>query len=239
MGGVSVGSASLFILVTADLASARATSAAPGYFKPFIHERTGIGYLDGALYYNNPVRVANMERKLIWPDTINLPPDILLSIGTGHNADLAAAKIKKGGKYVHTRAPKEVELPQKKKTKKITQLPYVRRLFQGMKDRVDNMTNAELAWHNFSLDVFKPNREHYIQTRYQRINPDLGANPPPMDKVNMIEEVRKRTRNQLEHREECLQQVREISSRLIASSFYLEESSTTPRDPGRKYFRGG
>lgn len=180
-----------------------------------------------------------MERKLIWPDTTNLPPDILLSIGTGHNADLAAAKIKKGGKYVHTRAPKEVELPQKKKTKKITQLPYMRRLFQGMKDRVDNMTNAELAWHNFSLDVFKLNREHYIQTRYQRINPDLGANPPPMVKVNMIEEVRKRTRNQLEHREECLQQVREISSRLIASSFYLEESSTTPRDPGRKHFRGG
>lgn len=107
MGGVSVGSASGFILVTADLASARATSAAPGYFKPFIHERTGIGYLDGALYYNNPVRVANMECKLIWPDTMNLPPDILLSIGTGHNAEKAAAKIKNGSKYVRTRAPKE------------------------------------------------------------------------------------------------------------------------------------
>lgn len=237
MGGVSVGSASVFILVTADLASARATSAAPGYFKPFIHERTGIGYLDGALYYNNPVRVANTESKLIWPDTMNLPPDILLSIGTGHNADSAAAKIENADKHVRTRKPKKVELPEKTKTKKWTQLPYVGRLFQGMKDRVDNMTNAQLAWYNFSLDVFKLNREQYIQTRYQRINPDLGANPPPMDKVNRIREVQYRTRDQLEHREKCLQKIREISSRLIASSFYFEESST-PRDSGSKIFRG-
>lgn len=225
-------------MVTADLASARATSAAPGYFKPFIHEKTGIGYLDGALYYNNPARVANMEYKLIWPDTMNLPPDILLSIGTGHNAELAAAKIKNRSKPVRTRAPKEVELPQKKKTKQITQLLYVRRLFQGMKDRVDNMTNAELQWHNFSLDVFKFNKDLYIETRYQRINPDLGSNPPPMDKVNRLEEVRIRTRNQLKNRDKSLQQIREISSRLIASSFYFEEESSTPRDPGRKDFQG-
>lgn len=236
MGSVSVGSASGFILVTADLASARATSAAPGYFKPFIHERTGIGYLDGALYYNNPVRIANTERKLIWPDTMNLPPDILLSIGTGHNAKSAAAKIKNGSKNVRTRAPKEVELPKKTTTKKIKQLPYVKRLFQGMKDRVDNMTNAELAWHNFSLDMFKLNTDLYIQKRYQRINPNLGSNPPPMDKVNKIEEVRIRSRNQLENRE-CLQKIREISLRLVASSFYFEESST-PRDPGGTDFQG-
>lgn len=100
------------------------------------------------------------------------------------------------------------------------------------------MTNAELAWHNFSLDVFKFNSDLYIQTRYQRINPDLGSNPPPMDRVNRIDEVRNRTRNQLENRERSLQKIREISSRLVASSFYFEESSTTPRDPGGKDFRG-
>ena len=229
-------SASEFILVTAELASARATSAAPGYFKPFIHERTGIGYLDGALYYNNPVRVANMECKLIWPDTMNLPPDILLSIGTGHNAESTAAKIKNGSKSVRIRAPKEVELPPKTKTQKITQLLYARRLFQGWKDRVDNMINAELAWHKFSVVVFKLNRDLYIQTRYQRISPDLGSNPPPMDKVNMIGQVSRKTRNLLKNRE-SLQKIRKISAQLVASSFYFEESST-PRDPARKDFRG-
>lgn len=234
MGGVSVGFASGFALV-ADLARARATSAAPGYFKPFIHEETGIGYLDGALYYNNPARVANMERKIIWPDTANNPPDILLSIGTGHDAALAAAKIK--NRRIRTRPHKDVELLQKEKNKKIIQSRYVRRLFQGLKNRVDNMTNSEFAWHNFSLDVFKFHKDLNIQTRYQRINPDLGSSPPPMDKVEKIEEVQNETRDQLGNREEFIQKIREISSRLVASSFYFDKSST-PLNLGDKNIRG-
>lgn len=237
MGGVSVCSSSDHILAAADLDRARATSAAPGYFKPFIHERTSIGYLDGALYYNNPARVANMECKFIWPDTVNHPPDILLSIGTGHDAKSAASKIQDRKGYVRSRAPKQVELPHKKKSQKIAQLGYVRRLFKGMKNRVDNMTNSELAWHNFSLDVFKFSKDQFIQTRYQRINPDLGSNPPRMDRVDRIEEVQTKTHNQLRNREKSVQQIREISSQLVASSFYFEKYST-PRAPGEKDVRG-
>ena len=237
MGGVSVASASGYILAAVDLDRARATSAAPGYFKPFIHERTGIGYLDGALYYNNPARVANMECKLIWPDTVNYPPDVLLSIGTGHDAESAASKIQNRSNHVRVRARRQVELPHKKKTKKIIQLGYVRRLFRGMKNRVDNMTNSELAWHNFSLDVFKFNNDLFLQTRYQRINPDLGSNPPRMDKVDRIEEVRNKTYDQLRNREKSIQKIREISSRLVASSFYFEKTST-PRDCGETEVRG-
>lgn len=218
MGGVSVGSASGYILAAADLARARAMSAAPGYFKPFIQERTGIGYLDGALYYNNPARVANMERKIVWPDTKNHPPDMLLSIGTGHDAELAALKIKNRRKLFRTRAHTEVELPQKGKTKKIIQLRYVRRLFQGMKNRADNMANSELAWHKFTLDVSKFHEDSYIETRYQRINPDLGSNPPPMDKVEKIEEAQNKTRHELRNQEKSIQKIREISARLVASS---------------------
>lgn len=237
MGGVSVGSESDYFLAAADLDRARATSAAPGYFKPFIHETTGIGYLDGALYYNNPARVANLECKIIWPDTVNYPPDILLSIGTGHDAESSASKIQNRNEHVRTRAPKQVELPHKKKTQKIIQLGYVRRLFQGMKNRVDNMTNSELAWHNFSLDVFKFNKDVFIQARYQRINPDLGSSPPPMDRVDRIEEVRNKTHDQLRNREKFIRKIREISSRLVASSFYFEKSSTA-RESGEKDVRG-
>lgn len=237
MGGVSVGSASDYCLAAADLDRARATSAAPGYFKPFIHEKTSTGYLDGALYYNNPARVANLECKIIWPDTVNYPPDILLSIGTGHNAKSSASKIQNRNENVRTREPKQVELPQKKNTQKLIQLGYVRRLFRGMKDRVDNMTDSELAWHNFSLDVFRFNKDPFIETRYQRINPHLGSNPPPMDRVDRIEEVQNRTHFQLRNREKFVQKIREISSRLVASSFYFEKSSA-PRDPGEKDVRG-
>ena len=37
------------------------------------------------LHNNNPARVANRERKLIWPEAFEEDPDILLSLGTGQN----------------------------------------------------------------------------------------------------------------------------------------------------------
>ena len=61
-----------------------ATSAAPSFFKPFESHTKQI-YLDGALYYNNPVKVANHERKFLWPDAADSHPDLILSIGTGIN----------------------------------------------------------------------------------------------------------------------------------------------------------
>lgn len=67
--------------------AAAATSAAPSYFKPFVHGPTKRTYLDGALYHNNPVRLVHRERKLLWPDVADKHPDILLSIGTGQNED--------------------------------------------------------------------------------------------------------------------------------------------------------
>jgi patatin-like phospholipase/acyl hydrolase len=67
--------------------AAAATSAAPFFFKPFVHGPTKRTYLDGALYNNNPVKLVHRERKLLWPDVADRHPDILLSIGTGQNED--------------------------------------------------------------------------------------------------------------------------------------------------------
>ena len=64
--------------------AAGATSAAPPFFKPF-ESQAKQTYLDGAIYYNNPVKVADNERKFLWPDVADASPDILLSIGTGMN----------------------------------------------------------------------------------------------------------------------------------------------------------
>src|SRR2546421_5588842 len=61
--------------------SARSTSAAPIYFRPYYHRRTRRTYIDGAIQRNNPIRVADEERRLIWRDNKN--PDIILSVGTG------------------------------------------------------------------------------------------------------------------------------------------------------------
>ena len=52
--------------------------------------------MDGALYYNNPCKVAHHERKAIWPDVSNRHPDLLLSLGTGHNRAATEKGIEEG-----------------------------------------------------------------------------------------------------------------------------------------------
>ncbi|KAM0549052.1 hypothetical protein ACHAPJ_009627 [Fusarium lateritium] len=66
--------------------AARATAAAPMYFKPFVQEETSAAYTDGAIWHNCPAVIADHERRLLWGDVSDWPPDIFLSVGTGmHN----------------------------------------------------------------------------------------------------------------------------------------------------------
>jgi predicted acylesterase/phospholipase RssA len=60
--------------------AARATSAAPLFFKPIIFGSPPKEYVDGALHYNNPVSVLLEESKSIWDDR---PIGSIVSIGTG------------------------------------------------------------------------------------------------------------------------------------------------------------
>src|SRR5579864_2407633 len=64
--------------------AARATSAAPSFFKPMTIENPlpPITYVDGGLGYNNPAKLALVEAERIWNCKSN---DVcLVSIGTGH-----------------------------------------------------------------------------------------------------------------------------------------------------------
>jgi patatin-like phospholipase/acyl hydrolase len=78
--------------------AACATSAAPSIFKPFKHPETERSYMDGGLYYNNPVKIANHERRLLWPDVAESHPDIMLSIGTGQNLQETEVEMECGTK---------------------------------------------------------------------------------------------------------------------------------------------
>lgn len=62
---------------------ARATSAAPPFFKPFVAPETNSEYVDGSKSHRCPAKVAYSEMRSIWPDVADLPPDIMLSVGTG------------------------------------------------------------------------------------------------------------------------------------------------------------
>ncbi|KAJ0109487.1 hypothetical protein J7T55_000413 [Diaporthe amygdali] len=61
----------------------RATSAASPFFKPFVAPDTNTEYIDGSKSHSCPARVAHSEMRSIWSDVADLPPDIMLSIGTG------------------------------------------------------------------------------------------------------------------------------------------------------------
>lgn len=67
--------------------AARATTAAPSFFKPtyIAIPPPGIHYVDGGLGYNNPAQIALVEAHRIWPDSEHF---CLVSIGTGHQKAL-------------------------------------------------------------------------------------------------------------------------------------------------------
>lgn len=78
--------------------AASATTAAPNYFRKFQHRDSSghfTEYYDGALYFNNPVRIAFNERRFLWPDMADRPPDIVLSLGTGKNGSLIDKAVEK------------------------------------------------------------------------------------------------------------------------------------------------
>jgi hypothetical protein len=62
--------------------AARATSAAPTFFKPMLVDDPppAVPYVDGGLRYNNPSQLAVEEVRRIWPGRT---PTCLVSIGTG------------------------------------------------------------------------------------------------------------------------------------------------------------
>jgi hypothetical protein len=132
------------------IARCRATTAAASYFKPFINTRTGINYIDGGLYYSNPIRIANEERKLLWPDVRNKPPDLMLSIGTACQ--------------VESKEPLEGFL-----------LKHKPKMFQTALNRFDNTADAQKTWDQFLQEVRLPNSS--TNSRYVRLNPKLKKLP--------------------------------------------------------------
>ncbi len=101
--------------------AAAATSAAPSFFKPFRSPSNGRLYLDGALYHNNPVRVAWRERKLLWPDVSSKHPDVFVSLGTGqHRQDIEQGlkKRSKAGRHRRDQKPTQPVAAYNKKGKR-------------------------------------------------------------------------------------------------------------------------
>ncbi|KAI4121212.1 MAG: hypothetical protein LQ338_006493 [Usnochroma carphineum] len=162
-------------------------------------------FVDGAVHHNNPVRVANAERKYIWPEVDNLYPDILLSIGTGKNSN-----------YIE--AEKAQLEKQKEKAKWLKWVPTpIQILFAKMHDVLD----AEKTWQRFIESI--PGEDD--RQRYVRINPDLNTGVPALDDKSSILRLETVTKKSLSSMKFV---IRGIADRLVASCFYFKKGSGQP-----------
>ncbi|KAK3658833.1 hypothetical protein LTR56_001704 [Elasticomyces elasticus] len=205
--------------------AARATSAAPKYFKPFQSNVTRKEYWDGALWHNNPVFVANHERKLLWPDTANAHPDIILSIGTGFKANTATENRPRA---LLNRALSHETGARPEPMKKWAQRPRWQQLFSTLINRAEDILNADRIWSTFMMDM---EVNTGLRRRYQRINVDLGKDPPELDAVDQVEDLQATVAYRLKTVPEYKVQLGEIAHQLVASSFYFEKAPGHAVDP--------
>ncbi|KAF4554319.1 Hypothetical protein D9617_4g000720 [Elsinoe fawcettii] len=204
--------------------SLAAVTATPGFFKPFVHEQTHRMYLDASATIPNPSAIAERERKLIWPDTEYLDPDLFLNLGAGQNRYRISNKI---NEYKTTRRG---GVTKPVKTGFLAQAGTL--LSSNTKEEV---LQAETAWLAFeetlpaSLDA---NGRHYM-----RFNPDLDEDPPAVDDRGSLRSLRQTVRNRLKlpHRQTALQH---LAHRLFATSFYFDLQSKTVKADGSYVCKG-
>ena len=170
-------------------------------FKPFSHGPAKQVYTDGAIYHNNPIQIADKERKLIWPELENDSPDIIVSVGTSYNP---AARSSAAERALSPLSPR------------LGVFSHGKSLMKIATDHIASGLDSEKTWRSY-MSVLHPAPTQ--KARYIRINPQLKENPPSLDEVDRLpyiqEVVREMSRTDAN--------IQNVALRLIASSFYFEK----------------
>lgn len=200
--------------------SGRATSAAPLYFKPYYHEPTRHTYEDGGVSRNNPVRVADEERLLIWRHGNNRP-DIFLSIGSG--------------------IPPDWRKPSKP-LKALVKSKSIRRIMpRGLKknvstiyEMIESITDCTREWEDFI--AYHRADSHFVRVCH-RLNVELQEYPPKLDEIDKMDGLKSRAQSYLAQYQPLNRyldrnyrnahaHIAAVARRLLASLFYFEPSAT-------------
>ncbi|EMC99209.1 hypothetical protein BAUCODRAFT_146182 [Baudoinia panamericana UAMH 10762] len=187
--------------------AARATSAAPTYFKPLCHEPSKMVYSDGGVYHNNPIVIADYERKLIWPHQQDVEPDIIVSIGTLYSDK---TKDKRALSQKWTSSPRGV-------------VSHGKFLQKMATDHLHTSLDSERAW-NMWLNARDPTGAD--KARYVRLNPKLEDHPPKLDEVSELRHLQELTWR-------CIKDDRQyglLALRLVATCFYFDVSGDVRED---------
>jgi hypothetical protein len=164
------------------------------------HEPSKQVYADGAIYHNNPIQIADQERKLLWPHLADDPPDIILSIGTSYNPD----------------STRRISM-QRTSTLRLGVLNQAKALLRIAMDHIASTLDSEKTWDNY-IEVLNPASHH--RQRYVRLNPKLTEDPPALDEVDKMKHIQDIVRAQMMKDD----RIRQVALQLIATSFYFEKA---------------
>lgn len=182
-------------------------------FKPLCHGPSKLVYTDGAIYHNNPIQIADKERKLIWPDLKNEYPDLIVSIGTTYNS---ASRLS----------------TEKAASPRLGVLSHGKALYRIAVDHIASTLDSEKAWHSY-MSVLQPPSNH--SAKYIRLNPQLDEDPPRLDEVERMMYIQEVVREM----SGSDNRIQKVALRLIASSFYFENSRSVELVPdGTVQIRG-
>ncbi|THX27092.1 hypothetical protein D6D12_05739 [Aureobasidium pullulans] len=185
-----------------DVPSCGSGKPAPLYFTPFNHAGSKQTYYDGGVHHNNPVKIADSERKLIWPDLKE--PDVIISVGTGHN--LTKLEKRKAAPFKPT-ATRGI----------IAQGAFLANM---AKDHIAVSLDSEQTWKDF-LASSKKSDDRF---RYVRLNTRFPTDPPLLDDLSMLSELREMAKKQFAGQ----YQTNMLALKLVATSFYFQPDETDP-----------
>ncbi|KAI8948038.1 hypothetical protein F4801DRAFT_474669 [Xylaria longipes] len=201
--------------------AARATSAAPGFFRPFVKPRSPSPgsnvfpeMMDGAILHNNPIDLAIEEaRKLASAQGQRLIPDLVLSVGTG------LPKHHQTEDDGSSRLIKEQGLVAEGKAKIRRKTPFIRTIFTMISYQIQLNLDSERRWMMRSEPLLRDPR---WKGRLFRLNPDFGEEPPPMDDVGKIQSLSNNVAGWMENHADVQEKINQVACSLVASSFYFE-----------------
>jgi hypothetical protein len=176
--------------------SARATSAAPRYFKPFQHERSKQTYLDGALYYNNPIGIADSEWKLIWGTDLSSHPDLVISLGTGYD-------------------PQQRERTPRNSVMRRGLFQDGRFLLKIAADHMQDALDCEKIWEEYVRRL----PDDVSRSRFVRYSIEMANSLPALDDVHCLESLQAKTKEKLAAKAGYFQN---LAMQLMTTSFYFE-----------------
>ncbi|KAF7523041.1 hypothetical protein G7054_g11908 [Neopestalotiopsis clavispora] len=201
--------------------AARATSAAPGFFKPLRKDKGRDSFMDGGVFHNNPIKVATEEaRRLAISHHLSATPDILLSLGTCLPQDTSAQNYDHQLERLRAREKVEFGIGRLKAS-----VDTLRAIFRAAAFQISLNIDSERIWKQWNKQCAD------LAPRAFRVNPDLGQEPPRLDEKAKVPELRDRINGWVQ-KEDPAEQISQICCTLVASSFYFERHGCPEKGDG-------